>query len=114
MSAPSADSRLLPSRCGRRSAALTYCYTTLSLLHDAQFLESERSTAELYGHATVDEAIQPAEESGVGTLVLFHHGPNRTDDELDAIARDRVTPVDVVVGREGSIMEVSARRLVSW
>jgi ribonuclease BN (tRNA processing enzyme) len=83
------------------------------LLHDAQFLEAERSTADSYGHATVDGAIRLAEESGVGTLVLFHHGPNRTDDELDAIASDIATPVPVVVGREGLIIEVGARTVVT-
>ncbi|HYU04134.1 MAG TPA: MBL fold metallo-hydrolase [Jatrophihabitantaceae bacterium] len=82
------------------------------LLHDAQFFESERSTADIYGHATVDEAIRLATESRVGTLVLFHHGPNRTDDELDAVAGDVTAPMPVVVGRQGSIIEVSAQAAV--
>jgi len=56
------------------------------LLHAAQFLESERSTADLFGHATVDEAIRLATEAKVGTLVLFHHAPARTDAQLDALA----------------------------
>jgi phosphoribosyl 1,2-cyclic phosphodiesterase len=83
------------------------------LLHDAQFFGSERSTADLYGHATIDEAVRLADESGVRTLVLFHHGPNRTDDELDRVARDVVAPTPVVVAREGSVIEVSARAVVS-
>lgn len=83
------------------------------LLHDAQFFGSERSTADLYGHATIDEAIRLAYESGVGTLVLFHHGPNRTDDELDRVAHDIEAPMPVVVAREGSVIEVSTRAVVS-
>jgi len=83
------------------------------LLHDAQFFESERATADLYGHATIDEAVRLADDSGVGTLVLFHHGPNRTDDELDRVARELVAPVPIVVARERTIIEVSARAVVS-
>ena len=53
------------------------------LLHDAQFVESERAMADEYGHATVNDAIALAIRAKVGTLVLTHHSPTRTDDELD-------------------------------
>ena len=77
------------------------------LIHDAQFVEAERSTADLFGHATVDEAIALATEAGVGTLVLFHHGPARTDDQLDAIAAALDAPMNVVVAREGQVIDAS-------
>ena len=48
------------------------------LLHDAQFLESERAVADQYGHATITEAIQLADQAGARLLVLFHHAPART------------------------------------
>ena len=57
------------------------------LIHDAQFLEHERPRAVDYGHATVDDAIRLAERVGAGSVVLFHHGPHRTDDALDEIGR---------------------------
>jgi len=76
------------------------------LLHDAQFLEAERSTADIFGHATVDEAIRLATEAGVGTLVLFHHGPARTDDQLDAIAGELDSPVNVLLAAEGQVIDV--------
>lgn len=79
------------------------------LLHDAQFLESERAVADAYGHATVDEAIALATEAGVGTLVLFHHSPARTDDQLDAVAASVRAPFPVVVAREGMVLEVPIR-----
>jgi phosphoribosyl 1,2-cyclic phosphodiesterase len=76
------------------------------LLHDAQFLESERSIADLFGHATIDDAVRLATEADVGTLVLFHHGPARTDDQLDAIGRELEAPINVVVAREGDMIEI--------
>ena len=33
------------------------------LLHDAQFVESERTIADLFGHATIDEAIELATQA---------------------------------------------------
>jgi len=78
------------------------------LLHDAQFLESERSTADLFGHATVDEAISLASEAKVGTLVLFHHAPARTDAQLDALACELAAPMPVVLAVEGQSIDIPA------
>ncbi len=75
------------------------------LLHDAQFLESERAIADEYGHATCDEAIALAVEAHVGRLVLFHHSPARTDDQLDHLAAQLDAPIPVIMAREG--MELS-------
>jgi phosphoribosyl 1,2-cyclic phosphodiesterase len=76
------------------------------LLHDAQFLESERAIADDYGHATVDEAIRLATEAEVGMLVLFHHSPGRTDDELDELAASVTAPMPVILARQGHVLDV--------
>lgn len=56
------------------------------LVHDGQFLAAERDTAVAFGHSTVDDAIALAVRAGAGRLVLTHHAPDRTDDQLDALA----------------------------
>lgn len=71
------------------------------LFHDAQFLESERAIADLFAHATIDEAIGLAKETETRTLVLFHHGPARTDDQLDAIGASLDGSIAVVIAAEG-------------
>ena len=76
------------------------------LLHDAQFVESERGIADDYGHATVQDAIDLATRVGARRLVLFHHGPGRTDDRLDEIAASVEAPMDVLMAREGDTIEV--------
>lgn len=76
------------------------------LVHDAQFVESERSIADLFGHATVDEAVRLAKEAGVGKLVVFHHGPARTDDQLDALAGTLDSSVPTVLAVEGDMYDV--------
>lgn len=55
------------------------------LLHDSQHLRREFATRQVLGHATVEYADGLARACGVRRLVLFHHDPGRTDDELDAI-----------------------------
>jgi phosphoribosyl 1,2-cyclic phosphodiesterase len=82
------------------------------LVHDAQFLESERTVAVDYGHATVEDSIDLARTCGAGTLVLFHHSPARRDAELDAVgasARDLSGDLAVVVAREGMTIDVVRR-----
>jgi phosphoribosyl 1,2-cyclic phosphodiesterase len=78
------------------------------LLHDAQFTEPERRLADDYGHATVQDAVALAGSAGVGLLVLFHHSPVRTDDQLDRILDLVESPVPVVVAREGMRVPVGA------
>jgi len=77
------------------------------LLHDAQFTEAERPLSDLYGHATVEETVVIAAKAGVGQLVLFHHSPVRTDDQLDRILDlvDRLL-LPTVVAREGMRIRV--------
>lgn len=76
------------------------------LIHDAQFLAEERPRAVDYGHATVDEAIALARRASVGRLVLFHHGPHRTDAALDRIAQDYGAQGSVLVAREGMVVDL--------
>ena len=77
------------------------------LVHDAQFLEHERPRAVDYGHATVDDAIRLAERVGAAQVVLFHHGPHRTDDALDEIGRTFTASIPVLVAAEGHGLDVT-------
>jgi phosphoribosyl 1,2-cyclic phosphodiesterase len=71
----------------RHEAALALARDVDMLVHGAQFTNAQHELAADFGHATVEYAVALAEESGARHLVLFHHGPSRTDDEVDAIVR---------------------------
>lgn len=72
------------------------------LIHNAQFTEQERAIAELYGHSTVDEALDLAARCRVRELHLFHHSPTRTDQLIDGIVSSIPDgPAMVAVACEG-------------
>ena len=78
------------------------------LVHDTTYTTPEYEQHRGWGHSTYREAAELAIEAGARTLVLFHHEPRRTDDELDlrteecrAIARDRGAQLRVVAAAEG-------------
>jgi ribonuclease BN (tRNA processing enzyme) len=71
------------------------------LIHDAQFLEPERALADAYGHSTVQDAVTLAREEGAHALLLFHHGPDRTDDALDSWSFDDTGSLRVSVAAQG-------------
>jgi ribonuclease BN (tRNA processing enzyme) len=77
------------------------------LVHDAQLTSAELPQWAAYGHAAMEYAVALGRRAGVGTVVLFHHSPRRTDDELDAIAaayRCSTAPI-VVVAVEGTVID---------
>jgi ribonuclease BN (tRNA processing enzyme) len=48
-----------------------------------------------------------AEEAGARTLVLFHHSPARTDEEISAIvAGIAPSKTDIVAAEEGMVLEL--------
>ncbi len=72
------------------------------LIHDAQHTASEFATRGYLGHAAVEYAVGLAEAARVRTLVLFHHDPARTDDEIDAfVGIHSGGTVEVVAAAEG-------------
>ena len=74
------------------------------LIHDATYTEDEYESHRGWGHSTYGDAVALALESGVETLVLFHHSPDRSDDELDA----RVADCRAATARSGRTLRIIA------
>lgn len=78
------------------------------LIHDSQYTPAEFERRADFGHTTPQYAIGLAQEAGAKGVLLFHHDPDRTDDELDALLSEaRATngfPVDAAV--EGAIIDL--------
>lgn len=77
------------------------------LVHDAQFLAAQFPDVAYLGHAAIEYAVGLAVEAGARALLLFHHAPDRTDDELDAIvAAFADAPVSVLAAIEGNVVQL--------
>jgi phosphoribosyl 1,2-cyclic phosphodiesterase len=68
-------------------AALRLCADADLLIHDAQLVQEELAAEGYFGHAAAEYAVELARRANVGRVALFHHKPDRVDDELDALAR---------------------------
>jgi ribonuclease BN (tRNA processing enzyme) len=77
------------------------------LIHDAQLLAEELAAEASFGHAAAEYAVELGIRANVGRVVLFHHSPDRSDDELDSIAK-RFTASDlpVTVANEQLVIEL--------
>ena len=69
----------------RHEAALALARGVDALVHDAQYTPEEFALRSTFGHSTVDYAVDLGLRGGARRVVLFHHDPDRTDDDLDAI-----------------------------
>lgn len=78
------------------------------LIHDTTYTTEEYDHHRGWGHSTFAQAVELGLEAGVGKLVLFHHEPRRTDDQLDQqvaacrqMVQDRGASMQVVAAAEG-------------
>jgi phosphoribosyl 1,2-cyclic phosphodiesterase len=80
------------------------------LIHDAQYTAAEFPSRREFGHSAIDYAVGLARVAGARSLMLFHHDPSRTDDELDEIVRSlEGGPVPVAAAAEGTELVLRAR-----
>jgi ribonuclease BN (tRNA processing enzyme) len=78
------------------------------LFHDAQYTDEELPTRAFFGHSCPGYALELAAQAGARRVVLYHHDPWRTDDEIDALAARygrSVPPVEAA--REGAVFELA-------
>ena len=87
-------------------AAYSLCEGVDLLIHDAQYTVAEFPSRADFGHSTIDYAVGLAEVAGAKRLLLFHHDPGRTDDELDRIVASISTGCVVEAATEGQVLEL--------
>ncbi len=64
---------------------VNYLHGVDVLIHDAQYVEEDMPHKHGWGHSLISQVRQLASDAEVGTLVMFHHDPDRSDSELDEI-----------------------------
>ena len=89
-------------------AALELCAGADVVLHDSQYTAEELPARATWGHSAIDYAVRLCELAGARRLLLFHHDPTRTDDQItDLVAAwaGRTNPV-VEAAAEGAVVEL--------
>lgn len=73
------------------------------LIHDSQYTAEEFEAKRTWGHCTAEFAILVGTMTRARRVALYHHDPERTDDQLDRYAAcvSEVEGTSVLVAREG-------------
>jgi ribonuclease BN (tRNA processing enzyme) len=80
------------------------------LIHDSQYSEEEYAKRVGWGHCSINHASKFAAIAEVKKLLLFHHDPNHTDQQLEKMyngyMKDKDFKFDVDLAVEGSVFEL--------
>jgi phosphoribosyl 1,2-cyclic phosphodiesterase len=76
------------------------------LVHDAQLLADEVAREASFGHAAADYAVGLGRAASARRVALFHHKPDRTDDDLDALAASFAADDTVAVAAESLVLRL--------
>jgi len=72
------------------------------LIYDAQYTQQEYEQRRGWGHSTWCEAVQLARRANVKQLILFHHDPQRTDQQLASLVTEaRAEFEHTIAAKEG-------------
>ena len=77
------------------------------LIHDTQYTSGEFEKHLGWGHSSYEYALETARQAKVKKLVLFHHDPVRTDEQLESLEKKykdetgSVPGMEIIMAREG-------------
>jgi phosphoribosyl 1,2-cyclic phosphodiesterase len=74
------------------------------LLHDCQFTDAEYACRRYWGHSTPGQAVGFARDAGARRMILFHHDPGHTDEQIEELAEEAqrlAGDIEILIGREG-------------
>jgi phosphoribosyl 1,2-cyclic phosphodiesterase len=101
------------TRANWRGDLVQFVHGARVLVHDTTYTSAEYDHHRGWGHSTYDDAVELALDAGVETLVLFHHKPERTDDEVDqraaecrALVAQRRGRLTIVPAAEGLTLSI--------
>ena len=90
-------------------AALSLARGVDLLIHDAQHRADEFPAKAFLGHSAAEYAYGLAVRAGARRLALFHHDPDRTDQQIDAIVADLSGgPLEVFAAAENQSLDLCA------
>ena len=94
-----------------RDALLARLRGVDTVIYDTHFLPEEYARFPHYGHSTPDQALEMCAQAGVKRLVLYHHAPSHSDDQMDRIAAEYLARgarrnIEVLTSFEGMTLPI--------
>ncbi len=82
-----------------------------TVVYDTHFLPDEYSKFPHYGHSTPDQALEICVEAKARRLVLYHHAPSHSDDQMDQVAarylaKGAALGIEVLTSFEGMTLPI--------
>jgi phosphoribosyl 1,2-cyclic phosphodiesterase len=82
-----------------------------TVVYDTHFTQDEYARFPHYGHSTPDQALEICAEARVRRLVLYHHAPSHTDEQMDKIAAEYLSKgalagIEVLTSFEGMTVPI--------
>ncbi len=84
-----------------------------TLVTDSQYIPSEYNSHKGWGHSTTHDSINLAINAGIKKLFLFHHDPQRTDNQLDFIVdhyrnkmKEKGYDLEIYAAMEGKTFDI--------
>ncbi|MBL8764372.1 MAG: MBL fold metallo-hydrolase [Phycisphaerae bacterium] len=65
-----------------------FCAGADHVIHDSQYLPADMPMKRGWGHSVLGHVLEMAASACLKHLILFHHDPERSDDELDQMQAD--------------------------
>jgi phosphoribosyl 1,2-cyclic phosphodiesterase len=87
-----------------REGIVRLCEGADLVVYDTMFTPEDYKRIPHFGHSRPSDALQICQEAGARQLALFHHAPERSDAEVDAILAD----TKAMAKREGIGLDIVA------
>ena len=62
-----------------------FCESSDSIIWDGMYTEQELKSKIGWGHSSIEQGLKFAEKVNLNKLIISHHSPNRTDEQIDEL-----------------------------
>lgn len=94
-----------------RSSLVELCTKADLVVYDTMFTDEEYRRNPHWGHSAVSHAVAVCKDAAARRLVIFHHAPEHTDDQMDTFVKEAQTryadsTLEIHVAVEGRHIEI--------
>ena len=73
------------------------------IVWDGMFTNKELKNKSFWGHSTIEQGIEFFHNSGIENMLITHHDPSRTDDQLNVLSKE--LPKGIIFAKDGMVVD---------